>query len=109
MHQVVSPGEFQVAPRATPNRLARAWYLLTKTARSPTPYLMAFGILLWVFVYWLLCAGLTLPRFVKIPVPITVLSEWLSPHPTQSNAILTPENYQHNCIHRRRIFNAFCL
>ncbi len=78
MHQVVSPGEFQVAPRATPNRLARAWYLLTKTARSPTPYLMAFGILLWVFVYWLLCEGLKLPRFVKIPGPITVLSEWLS-------------------------------
>jgi len=75
MHQVVSPGEFQVAPRATPNRLARAWYLLTKTARSPTPYLMAFGILLWVFVYWLLCEGLKLPRFVKLPGPITVLSE----------------------------------
>jgi sulfonate transport system permease protein len=109
MHQVVSPGEFQVAPRATPNRLARAWYLLTKTARSPTPYLMAFGILLWVFVYWLLCEGLKLPRFVKIPGPITVLSEWLSPNPQQGISIFTPEYYQHIYVSCRRIFIAFCI
>lgn len=109
MHQVVSPGEFQVAPRATPNRLARAWYRLTKTARSPTPYLMAFGILLWVFVYWLLCEGLKLPRFVKIPGPITVLSEWLSPNPQQGISIFTPEYYEHIYVSCRRIFIAFCI
>src|SRR5260370_29886636 len=109
MHQVVSPGEFQVALRATPNRLARAWYLLTKTARSPTRYLMAFGILLWVFVYWLLCEGLKLPRFVKIPGPITVLSEWLSPNPQQGISIFTPEYYEHIYVSCRRIFIAFCI
>ena len=65
MHQVISPGEFQIAPRAMPNRLVRTWYLLRKTATSPTPYLTVFGILLWVFVYWLLCEGLQLPRFVR--------------------------------------------
>jgi NitT/TauT family transport system permease protein len=109
MHQVVSPDEFQVAPRVTPNRLVRAWYLLTKTARSPTPYLTAFGILLWVFAYWLLCEGLKLPRFVKIPGPITVLSEWLSPHPQQGISIFTPEYYQHIYVSCRRIFFALCI
>ena len=70
---------------------------------------MAFGILLWVFVYWLLCEGLKLPRFVKIPGPITVLSEWLSPNPQQGISIFTPEYSQHIYVSCRRIFIAFCI
>src|SRR5260370_7602900 len=70
---------------------------------------MAFGILLWVFVYWLLCEGLKLPRFVKIPGPITVLSEWLSPNPQQGISIFTPEYYEHLYVSCRRIFIAFCI
>ena len=109
MHQVVPAGDFQVTPRATPNRLARAWYQLKKTAKSPTPYLTVFGILLWLFVYWLLCEGLKLPRFVKLPGPVTVLSEWLSPNPEQGISIFTPEYYQHIYVSCRRIFIAFCI
>jgi NitT/TauT family transport system permease protein len=109
MHKLDSSDEFQVAPRATPNRRARAWYRLKKTARSPTPYQTVFGVLLWVFVYWLRCGGLKLPRFVKIPGPITVLSEWLSPHPQQGISIFTPEYYQHIYVSCRRIYIAFCI
>lgn len=109
MHQVVPAGDFQVTPRATPNRLARAWYQLKKTAKSPTPYLTVFGILLWLFVYWLLCEGLKLPRFVKLPGPVTVLSQWLSPNPEQGISIFTPEYYQHIYVSCRRIFIAFCI
>ena len=65
--------------------------------------------MLWVFVYWLLCEGLKLPRFVKIPGPVTVLSEWLSPHPQQGISIFTPEYYQHIYVSCRRIFIALCI
>ncbi|MGA7485828.1 MAG: ABC transporter permease [Xanthobacteraceae bacterium] len=109
MHQVVSPAELQAAPRAMPTRLARVRHLLIKMARSPTPYLAVLGILLWVFVYWLLCEGLKVPRFVKLPGPITVLSEWLSPHPQQGISIFTPEYYEHIYVSVRRIFIAFCI
>ena len=65
MHQVVPAGDFQVTPRATPNRLARAWYQLKKTAKSPTPYLTVFGIFLWLFV-----------PFVKGPIPTGTETFW---------------------------------
>jgi NitT/TauT family transport system permease protein len=67
------------------------------------------GILLWLFVYWLLCEGLKLPRFVKLPGPVTLLTEWLSPHPQQGISIFTPEYYEHIYVSCRRIFIAFCI
>jgi NitT/TauT family transport system permease protein len=80
-----------------------------KAVRSPTPYLAFAGIGLWLFAYWLFCEGLELPRFEKIPGPITVLSDWLSANPNQGTSIFTPEYYEHIWVSCRRIAIAFFL
>jgi NitT/TauT family transport system permease protein len=80
-----------------------------KALRSPTPYLALTGIGLWLFFYWLFCEGLELPRFEKIPGPITVLSDWLSATPNQGTSIFTPEYYEHIWVSCRRIAIAFFL
>lgn len=92
-----------------PTGLAMARYRAAKALSSPTPYLMALGIALWLFTYWLLCEALELPRFVKIPGPVTILTEWLSPTPQQGTSIFTPEYYTHIGVSCRRIAISFFL
>jgi NitT/TauT family transport system permease protein len=92
-----------------PSRTYRAWYRLKKAIRSPAPYLTIFGVALWLFFYWLFCEGLQLPRFVKIPGPVTVLKDWLSPTPFQGISIFTPDYYHHILVSCRRIAIAFCI
>ena len=92
-----------------PSRLGRTWYRFKKALRSPTPYLMTFGVLLWMFTYWLLCEGLQLPRFVKIPGPVMVMRDWFSPEPFQGISIFTAEYYQHILVSCRRIAIAFAI
>lgn len=92
-----------------PGPLGRMWWRFKKSLTTPTPYLTVLGIALWIFVYWLLCEGLKLPRFVKLPGPVTVLKEWLSPTPNQGISIYTPEYYQHILASCRRILIAFTI
>ena len=89
--------------------LNKAWYFLKKRIGTPAPYLMALGILLWLFVWWLLCEYLRLPRFEKMPGPVAVLSELFSPHPFLGVSIFTEEFYAHVGVSCRRIFIAFCI
>ena len=89
--------------RSAPTGLALAWHRFKKSLSSPTPYLTVFGIFLWFFVYWLLCEGLQLPRFVKIPGPVTIISEWFSPNPSQGISVFVAEYYQHIAVSCRRI------
>lgn len=95
--------------RQAPTGLGLFWYRARKTMSSPTPYLMVAGIFLWLFVYWLLCEGLALPRFEKIPGPIVVLRDWLSTDPAQGMSLFTPDYYTHILVSCRRIFVAFFL
>lgn len=95
--------------KAAPSGLQRAWHRTRKALRSPSPYLMVLGIALWLFAYWLLSEGLQLPRFVKIPGPVTIFREWFSPTPQQGISIYTPEYYHHIYVSCRRIFIAFCI
>ena len=90
-----------------PTGLGMVWYRFKQTVSSPTPYLMVFGVALWLFFYWLFCEGLKLPRVVKIPGPVTVLRDWLSPTPFQGISIFIPEYYQHIIASTRRIAIAF--
>ena len=94
---------------AMPGTLGRTWWRFKKSLTTPTPYLTVVGIALWIFVYWLLCEGLQLPRFVKLPGPVTVLKEWLSPVPNQGISLYTPEYYQHILASCRRILIAFTI
>lgn len=96
------------APLA-PTFAERAAFQVRKSLTSPTPYLALFGIGLWLFTYWLLCEYLQLPRFVKIPGPVAVFSEWLSVHPKQGMSIFTAEYYHHIWVSCVRILYAFTL
>src|SRR5262245_58003126 len=109
MDQVVTPIELPRVVKPSPTAWQRTWYQLTKSLRSPTPYLTAAGRFLWVILDWLLCEALQFPRFVKIPGPVTIFSEWFSPNPQQGISIFTPEYYHHIYVSCRRIFIAFCI
>jgi len=80
-----------------------------KALSGPGPYLMLAGISTWIFCYWLFCEALSLPRFEKLPGPLTVLSDWLSRDPSQGMSIFVPEYYVHIFVSCRRILIAFAL
>jgi NitT/TauT family transport system permease protein len=92
-----------------PSSGSRMWRRTVKVLTSPSPYLMLAGIALWLAVYWLLCEGLKLPRFEKMPGPITVLSDWVSTNPQQGLSIYVPEYYEHIYVSCRRILIAFLI
>lgn len=104
---IASSAQASKAEEKVPRRLLMRRFF--KSLASPAPYLAILGIGLWIFIYWLLCEALKLPRFVKIPGPVTVFSEWLSPHPNQGISIFTPEYYWHIYVSCRRVFIAFAL
>jgi NitT/TauT family transport system permease protein len=109
MDQVVTPIEVPSVAKPAPSGLERTWHRTWKALKSPSPYLMAAGIALWIFAYWLVCEALQLPRFVKIPGPVTIFREWFSQNPQQGISIFTPEYYHHIYVSCRRIFIAFCI
>ncbi|MFN3868676.1 MAG: ABC transporter permease [Hyphomicrobiaceae bacterium] len=87
-------------------------HFLLKTKKSfqtPTPYLTVLGIALWLFTWWLLCEGLKVDRFNKIPGPIAVAQEWFNPVPFQGISIFTEEYYNHILASCRRILIAFSI
>ena len=92
-----------------PTSVERTIFNVKRALASPTPYLAVIGIALWLITYWLLCEVLQLPRFVKIPGPVAVFTEWFSYHPKQGISIWTPEYYQHIYVSCRRILYAFTL
>ncbi len=105
-----APGGSSLPPiPPMPGALGRSWWRFKKSLGRPGPYLTVVGIVLWIFTYWLLCEGLQLPRFVKLPGPVTVLTEWLSPNPQQGISLYTPEYYQHIWASLRRIIIAFTI
>lgn len=78
-------GPADVAPMVAPTGLALLWYRLKTSLQTPRPYIMVGGIFLWLFVYWLLCEGLRLDRFDKIPGPVAVAKDLFSPTPFQES------------------------
>ena len=92
-----------------PTGLALLIYRMKKSLSTPKPYLMVFGVFLWLFVYWLLCEGLRVDRFDKIPGPIAVARDWFSTTPFQGISIFTEEYYQHILVSCQRIAIAFAI
>lgn len=97
------------ATQRPPTGIALAAYRLRKKLRTPTPYLMAFGIVLWLFSYYLFTEGWKLPRFEKIPGPVAVIGEWLSPNPAWGMSLYSPEYYVHIYISCLRVFAGFTI
>jgi len=77
--------------------------------KTPTPYLMIFGIGLWIGTYYLFVEGWKLPRFSKLPGPVEVITEWLNPDPDWGISLFTPEYYDHVIVSCRRILIAFSI
>tara|TARA_B100000768_G_scaffold141265_1_gene132882 strand:+ start:165 stop:1052 length:888 start_codon:yes stop_codon:yes gene_type:complete len=71
------------------------------------PYLTILGIGLWLFTYWVLCEGLQVWRFTKLPGPVAVSKDWFSTTPFQGISIFTAEYYDHIAVSCRRILIAF--
>lgn len=95
--------------RPEPTGIALAWYRFKKSLGTSTPYLMVAGIGLWLLVWWLFCEVWRLPRFEKMPGPVSVLSELFAREPFLGISIFTFEFYEHVWSSCRRIFIAFSI
>lgn len=92
-----------------PTGIALFLYHLDKKIRSPSPYLLMFGLGSWILLYWLFCEVWRLPRFEKMPGPVALVKDWLSPHPFQGISIYTEIYYTHIWVSVRRIMIAFTI
>lgn len=90
-----------------PTGLRLAWYRTRRSVKTPTPYLMVFGVALWLVTYSLLTEILKVPRFEKIPGPIEVITEWLSPDPAWGMSLFTEAYLINIYVSCRRILIAF--
>lgn len=85
------------------------WLRVRKTLHTPTPYLMVFGIVLWLGAYYVLSEGLQVWRFAKLPGPVEVISDWLRANPLWGVSLHTPEYYTHIGISCFRVFSGFAI
>ena len=89
--------------------MALTVYRISTWLKSPRPYLMIIGFAL-VMSFWYLSVEIwKLPRFVDMPGPTEVFSEWFSKDPYYGLSIYTPEYYKHILISLQRIGYAFAL
>lgn len=92
-----------------PQGIDMIFYRIKKNLSSVDPYLTVFGIFLWLFAYWVLCEGLQLWRFSKLPGPVAISKDWFSFEPFQGISIFTEEYYTHISKSCQRILIAFGL
>jgi ABC-type nitrate/sulfonate/bicarbonate transport system permease component len=89
--------------------MALTVYRIATWLKSPRPYLMLIGFA-FVLAFWMLSVEVwKLPRFVDMPGPTEVFTEWFSEDPYYGLSIYTPEYYKHIGISLRRIAFAFFL
>ena len=82
-------------------------YRTKKKFSGPDPYLTVAGVFLWLFAYWVLCEGLQIWRFTKLPGPVAISKDWFSMTPFQGISIFTQEYYDHIYVSCQRILIAF--
>jgi NitT/TauT family transport system permease protein len=95
--------------RAAPAGLSLIWHRLRKKLRTPTPYLMALGLALWMVTWWLFSEVWNLPRFEKMPGPVVLLEDWLAREPFHGISFFTELYYEHIWVSTRRILIAFAI
>jgi NitT/TauT family transport system permease protein len=98
-----------VKVQEAPTGLAFTMHRWKVSLSTPTPYLMAFGIFLWIGSYYLFVEGWKLPRFNKLPGPVEVITEWFSRDPDWGISMYSPEYYDHIIVSCRRIVIAFAI
>ena len=99
----------KVVTEVAPTGLALKIYQWKKSLRTVTPYLMFFGVFLWIATYYLFVEGWELPRFNKLPGPVEVITEWINPDPDWGISLFSPIYYEHIIASCRRIMIAFTI
>jgi len=84
-------------------------YRFSKWLRSPTPYLMLVGFVLFFGAWYLLSEVFKVWRFASLPGPHQVLVEWFNPHPVYGMSLYTPDYYMHVWMSLRRVIYAFVI
>ena len=92
-----------------PTGFAMTLYKWKVSLKTPTPYLMTFGVLLWIGTYYLFCEGWQLPRFNKLPGPLEVITEWLSRDPDWGISLFTEDYHDHIIVSCQRILISFTI
>ena len=92
-----------------PSGLRLFWFRAVRKLKSPVPYLMLFGIMLWLATWELASEVWNLPRFEKMPGPWRVIRELISIEPFLGISFFTAEYYEHIYVSCRRILFAFCI
>jgi NitT/TauT family transport system permease protein len=92
-----------------PTGISLVLYRAKKSLVTPTPYLMLFGITLWLFTYYLFNEGWKLPLFRKIPGPVEVVTEFLSRDPVFGVSVYTEAFHINIYVSCQRILIAFCI
>jgi ABC-type nitrate/sulfonate/bicarbonate transport system permease component len=99
--------------RATSAGEIGAWdmftYRVSKWVRSPTPYLMLVGFMLFFGAWFLLSEVFRFWRFASLPGPRQVLIEWFNPNPVYGMSLYTPDYYVHVWSSLRRVLYAFVI
>jgi NitT/TauT family transport system permease protein len=85
------------------------FYRMQFWLKSPRPYLMISGLLLFLLFWYLTTEVLKLPRFEKLPGPSVVAEQWFSRDPGYGISIYTPEYYSHIWRSILRVLQAFGL
>ena len=92
-----------------PSNLTIFSYNFFKLVKTPAPYLMIFGVILWLRAFYLFCEGWKLPLFNKLPGPYEVITEWLNPDTDWGISMYSPEYHDHIYYSCRRILIAFAI
>jgi NitT/TauT family transport system permease protein len=92
-----------------PTGLAMTLYRWKVGLKTPTPYLMFFGVFLWIATYYLFCEGWQLPRFNKLPGPLEVITEWVSRDPDWGISLFTEDYHAHILVSCQRILISFAI
>ena len=102
-------GNVHVPPDVEISSLGMMGYRLRQWLKSPRPYLMLLGLALFMLFWLLVTEVLKLPRFEKLPGPVSVFREWFSHDPVYGISVYVPEYYQHIWKSLARVFEAFGL
>jgi ABC-type nitrate/sulfonate/bicarbonate transport system permease component len=84
-------------------------YRVSKSLKSPAPYLMLAGFALFFGAWFLLSEVFRVWRFASLPGPRQVLIEWFNPHPVYGVSLYTPDYYMHVWMSLRRVLYAFII
>jgi NitT/TauT family transport system permease protein len=99
-----------VAPQDIQVSAISLFFFRTKLwLKSPTPYLTLLGLTLLILLWWLTTEVWQLPRFEKLPGPVSVFKEWVSKDPSYGISIYMPEYYGHIWRSVLRVLQAFGL